>query len=76
MFKNKKTHLYIAFSAEAFFFAGCSTVLILSISACVILKKKAPVDPLFYGMNYTDALYLVETKAFLNVCSLWRVIWI
>ncbi|XP_056268979.1 transmembrane 6 superfamily member 1-like isoform X2 [Pseudoliparis swirei] len=35
-------------SAEAFFFAGCSTVLILSISACVILKKKAPVDPLFY----------------------------
>ncbi|XP_076587597.1 transmembrane 6 superfamily member 1-like isoform X1 [Chaetodon auriga] len=35
-------------SAEAFFFAGCTTVLILVISARFMLKKKAPVDPLFY----------------------------
>lgn len=36
-------------SAEAFFFAWCTTVLILAISARFMLKKKAPVDPLFYG---------------------------
>lgn len=34
--------------AEAFFFAGCTTVVILSISAYFILKRKAPADPLFY----------------------------
>lgn len=39
------------FSAEAFLFAGCTTVLILAISARFMLKKKAPVDPFFYGMN-------------------------
>ncbi|XP_068587313.1 transmembrane 6 superfamily member 1-like isoform X3 [Cebidichthys violaceus] len=48
-------------SAEAFFFAGCSTVLILSISARFMLKKKAPVDPLFYVF----AVY-----AFLSVVNL------
>ncbi|XP_028436873.1 transmembrane 6 superfamily member 1 [Perca flavescens] len=48
-------------SAEAFFFAGCSTVLILAISARFILKKKAPVDPLFY-------VYAVYT--FLSVVNL------
>lgn len=36
-------------SAEAFFFAWCTTVLILAISARFMLKKKTPVDPLFYG---------------------------
>ncbi|XP_029317720.1 transmembrane 6 superfamily member 1-like isoform X2 [Cottoperca gobio] len=35
-------------SAEAFFFAGCSTVIILAISVHFMFKKKAPVDPLFY----------------------------
>ncbi|XP_026233318.1 transmembrane 6 superfamily member 1 isoform X1 [Anabas testudineus] len=35
-------------SAEAFFFTGCASVLILVISARFMLKKKAPVDPLFY----------------------------
>ncbi|KAM6950203.1 transmembrane 6 superfamily member 1-like [Lycodopsis pacificus] len=48
-------------SAEAFFFAGCSTVLILSISTHFMLKKKAPVDPLFYVF----AVY-----AFLSVVNL------
>lgn len=41
---------FIAFSAQAFIFAGCSTVIILSI-AHVMFKKKAPADPLFYGMD-------------------------
>ncbi|KAM7405907.1 hypothetical protein PAMP_000320 [Pampus punctatissimus] len=36
-------------SAEAFFFAGCATLIILVISARFMLKKKAPADPLFYG---------------------------
>ncbi|XP_022603008.1 transmembrane 6 superfamily member 1 [Seriola dumerili] len=35
-------------SAEAFFFAGCTTVLILALSARFMIKKKAPADPLFY----------------------------
>ncbi|XP_030579291.1 transmembrane 6 superfamily member 1 isoform X2 [Archocentrus centrarchus] len=48
-------------SAEAFFFAGCTTVLILAISARFMLKKKAPVDPLFY-------VYAVN--AFLSVVNL------
>ncbi|CAI5645011.1 unnamed protein product [Oreochromis niloticus] len=48
-------------SAEAFFFAWCTTVLILAISARFILKKKAPVDPLFY-------VYAVH--AFLSVVNL------
>ncbi|XP_032368933.1 transmembrane 6 superfamily member 1 isoform X1 [Etheostoma spectabile] len=48
-------------SAEAFFFAGCSTVLILAISTRFILKKRAPVDPLFY-------VYAVY--AFLSVVNL------
>ncbi|KAM7015147.1 transmembrane 6 superfamily member 1-like [Tautogolabrus adspersus] len=48
-------------SAEAFFFAGCTTVLILAISARFILKMKAPVDPLFY-------VYAVH--AFLSVVNL------
>ncbi|XP_074522794.1 transmembrane 6 superfamily member 1-like isoform X2 [Halichoeres trimaculatus] len=34
--------------AEAFFFAGCTTVVILALSAYFILKRKAPADPLFY----------------------------
>ncbi|TNM90907.1 transmembrane 6 superfamily member 1-like isoform X1 [Takifugu flavidus] len=34
-------------SAEAFFFAGCTTVIILILSVRFILKK-TPVDPLFY----------------------------
>uniref|UniRef100_A0A3P8UHM9 Transmembrane 6 superfamily member 1 n=1 Tax=Amphiprion percula TaxID=161767 RepID=A0A3P8UHM9_AMPPE len=49
------------FSAEAFFFAGCTTVLILVISARFMLKKKTPGDPLFY----VYALY-----AFLSVVNL------
>ncbi|XP_069554007.1 transmembrane 6 superfamily member 1-like isoform X3 [Brachyistius frenatus] len=48
-------------SAEAFFFAGCTTVLILTISARFMLKKKAPADPLFY-------VYAVN--AFLSVVNL------
>ncbi|XP_051796146.1 transmembrane 6 superfamily member 1 isoform X3 [Acanthochromis polyacanthus] len=48
-------------SAEAFFFAGCTTVLILVISARFMLKKKTPGDPLFY----VYALY-----AFLSVVNL------
>ncbi|XP_029001295.1 transmembrane 6 superfamily member 1-like [Betta splendens] len=48
-------------SAEAFFFTGCTLVLILTISAHFILKKKAPVDPLFY-------VYAVY--AFLSVVNL------
>ncbi|KAM4592615.1 transmembrane 6 superfamily member 1-like [Odontesthes bonariensis] len=48
-------------SAEAFFFAGCATVLILAISFCFMPKKKAPVDPLFYVF----AVY-----AFLSVVNL------
>nr|XP_019935424.1 PREDICTED: transmembrane 6 superfamily member 1 [Paralichthys olivaceus] len=35
-------------SADAFFFAGCTTVLILAISVHFMIKKKAPTDPLFY----------------------------
>ncbi|XP_044047934.1 transmembrane 6 superfamily member 1-like isoform X2 [Siniperca chuatsi] len=48
-------------SAEAFFFAGCTAVLILAISARFMLKKKAPVDPCFY-------VYAVY--AFLSVVNL------
>nr|XP_046248045.1 transmembrane 6 superfamily member 1-like isoform X1 [Scatophagus argus] len=48
-------------SAEAFYFAGCTTVLILAISARFMLKKKTPVDPLFY-------VYAVY--AFLSVVNL------
>ncbi|TKS69631.1 Transmembrane 6 superfamily member 1 [Collichthys lucidus] len=48
-------------SAEAFFFAGCTTVLILAVSARFMIKKKAPVDPLFY-------VYAVY--AFLSVVNL------
>ncbi|KAM4744260.1 transmembrane 6 superfamily member 1-like isoform 1-T1 [Anableps anableps] len=48
-------------SAEAFFFAGCTAVLILTISVRFMLKKKAPVDPLFY-------VYAV--LAFLSVVNL------
>ncbi|KAG8001281.1 Transmembrane 6 superfamily member 1 [Nibea albiflora] len=47
--------------AEAFFFAGCTTVLILAVSARFMIKKKAPVDPLFY-------VYAVY--AFLSVVNL------
>ncbi|XP_076025668.1 transmembrane 6 superfamily member 1-like isoform X2 [Genypterus blacodes] len=35
-------------SAEAAFFAGCTTVLILAVSARVMFRQKAPDDPLFY----------------------------
>ncbi|XP_030016207.1 transmembrane 6 superfamily member 1 [Sphaeramia orbicularis] len=35
-------------SAEAFVFAGCTTVITLTISVRFMLKKKAPADPLFY----------------------------
>ncbi|KAM9765838.1 transmembrane 6 superfamily member 1-like [Menidia menidia] len=48
-------------SAEAVVFAGCATVLILAISSCFMLKKKAPADPLFHVF----ALY-----AFLSVVNL------
>uniref|UniRef100_UPI0037E78FAD transmembrane 6 superfamily member 1-like isoform X1 n=2 Tax=Semicossyphus pulcher TaxID=241346 RepID=UPI0037E78FAD len=48
-------------SAEAFVFAGCTTVLIICISARFMLRKKAPVDPLFY-------VYAVY--AFLSVVNL------
>ncbi|XP_035537965.1 transmembrane 6 superfamily member 1-like [Morone saxatilis] len=48
-------------SAEAFCFAGCTTVFILAISARFMLKKKAPADPLFY-------VYAVY--AFLSVVNL------
>ncbi|XP_070767187.1 transmembrane 6 superfamily member 1-like isoform X3 [Enoplosus armatus] len=48
-------------SAEAFFFAGCTAVLILAISARFMLKKKAPIDPFFY-------VYAVH--AFLSVVNL------
>ncbi|XP_078030579.1 transmembrane 6 superfamily member 1-like isoform X1 [Epinephelus lanceolatus] len=49
-------------SAEAFLFAGCSTVIILAISVSCMLKKKAPADPIFY------AVYAVF--AFLSVVNL------
>lgn len=48
-------------STEAVFFAGCTTVLILAISARFLLRKKTPADPLFY-------VYAV--CAFLSVVSL------
>ncbi|XP_041838610.1 transmembrane 6 superfamily member 1-like [Melanotaenia boesemani] len=48
-------------SAEAFFFAGWTALVILIISACFMMKKKAPVDPLFY-------VYAVY--AFLSVVNL------
>ncbi|XP_042345368.1 transmembrane 6 superfamily member 1-like isoform X1 [Plectropomus leopardus] len=48
-------------SAEAFLFAGCSTVIILAISMLFMLKKKAPVDPLFY---------VYGVHAFLSVVNL------
>lgn len=48
-------------SAEAAFFAGCTTVLILAISARFMFKKKAPEDPFFY-------VYAVY--AFLSVVNL------
>ncbi|XP_051920405.1 transmembrane 6 superfamily member 1-like [Hippocampus zosterae] len=35
-------------SAEAFFFAGCATFIFLVISARFILRRKAPLDSLFY----------------------------
>lgn len=53
--------LFYSNSAEAFSFAGCTTVLILAIAAHFMLKKKAPVDPLFY-------VYAVY--AFLSVVNL------
>ncbi|CAL8245165.1 unnamed protein product [Lota lota] len=48
-------------SIEAVFFAGCTTVLILAISARFLLKRKTPADPLFY-------VYAVY--AFLSVVNL------
>ncbi|KAK2853814.1 hypothetical protein Q5P01_006475 [Channa striata] len=48
-------------SVEAFFYTGCTSVLILVISARFMLKKKAPGDPLFY-------VYAVY--AFLSVVNL------
>nr|XP_054588329.1 transmembrane 6 superfamily member 1 isoform X1 [Nothobranchius furzeri] len=48
-------------SAEAFLFAGSTAVVILAISVRFMLKKKAPVDPLFY-------VYAVY--AFLSVVNL------
>ncbi|XP_036950137.1 transmembrane 6 superfamily member 1-like isoform X1 [Acanthopagrus latus] len=48
-------------SAEAFFFAGCTTVLILVVSGHFMLKRKAPVDPLFY---------VYAAYAFLSVVNL------
>ncbi|XP_049573303.1 transmembrane 6 superfamily member 1 isoform X1 [Syngnathus scovelli] len=48
-------------SAEAFFFAGCATLIFLIISARFILKMKAPLDSLFY-------VYAVH--AFFSVVSL------
>ncbi|XP_047435847.1 transmembrane 6 superfamily member 1-like [Mugil cephalus] len=48
-------------SVEAFFFAGCTTVIILAISTRFMLKRKIPVDPLFY-------VYAVY--AFLSVVNL------
>nr|XP_040022866.1 transmembrane 6 superfamily member 1-like isoform X1 [Gasterosteus aculeatus aculeatus] len=47
-------------SAEAFFFAGCSAVLIFSISARFMLKKKAPADPLFYVFSVYAFLSVVN----------------
>lgn len=47
---SRDQNFCLIFSAEAFFFAGCTAVLILTISVRFMLKKKAPVDPLFYGM--------------------------
>ncbi|KAM3626248.1 uncharacterized protein V6R79_025600 [Siganus canaliculatus] len=48
-------------SAEAFFFAGCTTILILAISVRFMLQKKAPQDPLFY---------VYAAHAFLSVVNL------
>ncbi|CAL8351730.1 unnamed protein product [Merluccius merluccius] len=48
-------------SVEAVFFAGCTTALILAISARFLLKSKTPADPLFY-------VYAVY--AFLSVVNL------
>lgn len=56
--------IYIACSAEAFFFAGCATVIILAISARFMLKKKAPTDPLFYGMNSLNVCFLLDLMWF------------
>ncbi|KAG7482136.1 transmembrane 6 superfamily member 1 [Solea senegalensis] len=35
-------------SADALLFAGCTSLLILAVSTRFMIKKKAPVDPLFY----------------------------
>ncbi|CAB1454726.1 unnamed protein product [Pleuronectes platessa] len=48
-------------SADLFFFAGCTTVFILAMSAHFMILKKAPTDPLFYVF----AVY-----AFLSVVNL------
>lgn len=53
IFSHLHTIISIAISAEAFIFAGCTTVLILAISARCMLKKKTPADPLFYG-NHSE----------------------
>ncbi|XP_056135018.1 transmembrane 6 superfamily member 1-like [Lampris incognitus] len=53
--------LIYSYSIEAVFFAGCTTALILAISACFVFKKRAPEDPLFY-------VYAVY--AFLSVVNL------
>ncbi|PWA19075.1 hypothetical protein CCH79_00004934 [Gambusia affinis] len=45
-------------SAEAFF-AGCTAVLILTISVRFMLKKKAPVDPLFYVLAFLSVVNLI-----------------
>ncbi|XP_075904191.1 transmembrane 6 superfamily member 1-like isoform X1 [Nelusetta ayraudi] len=47
-------------SAEAFIFAGCTTVLILAISARCVLLKKTPVDPLFYVFGVYSFLCVVN----------------
>ncbi|KAM9408120.1 transmembrane 6 superfamily member 1-like [Pholidichthys leucotaenia] len=47
-------------SAEALWFAGCATVLILTISGRFILKKKSPVDPLFYVFAVYSFLSVVN----------------
>ncbi|KAM9861280.1 transmembrane 6 superfamily member 1-like [Aulostomus maculatus] len=47
-------------SADASFNAGCATVVILAVSACFMIQRKAPVDPLFYVCAVNALLSVVN----------------
>lgn len=59
-------------SIEAILFAGASTIVITAISARLVLKKKAPRDPLFYGIFFLVYFCCCWFPAF---SRLYSVIW-